>query len=265
MADGCTDIANKEQFTICIRWVDSSSLQHHEDFIGLHEVDNIGADNLAFQIKDTLLHMNVDLSICRGQCYDGASNMSGVKNGVAAQICSEEKCAICTHCYGHSLNLAVSDCIKKRKVCSDALDTAFEITKLIKFSPKRDSALNHIREESGEECGPRIRKFYPTRWTVRGNSVQSIPTNYNNLKQLWEECLEKRLEPDLKGRIIGVKSQMNQYRVLFGLHLCESILKITDNLNATLQNHSNLNATLSCRITKSCSDDHQNSSVNENR
>ena len=106
MADECTDIANKEQFTICIRWVDSS-LQDHEDFIGLHEVDNIGADNLAFHIKDTyLLRMTVDLSICRGQCYDGASNMSGVKNGVAAQICSEEKHVIFTHCYGRSLNLA---------------------------------------------------------------------------------------------------------------------------------------------------------------
>lgn len=31
---------------------------------------------------------------------------------------------------------------------------------------------------------------------------------------------------------------MNQYKVLFGLHLCERILKITDNLNATIQNQS---------------------------
>ena len=46
MADECTDIANKKQFTICIRWVDSS-LQDHDDFIDLtmYEVDNIGTDN----------------------------------------------------------------------------------------------------------------------------------------------------------------------------------------------------------------------------
>ena len=166
--------------------------------------------------------------------------MSGVRNGVAAQIISEEKRAIYTHCYGHSLSLAVSDCIKKCRVCSDALDVAFEITKLIKFSPKRDSTLSHIREESEEECGPGIRKFCPTRWTVRGNSVQSILANYNNLKQLWNECLEapSRLDPELKSRIIGVQSQMNQYKVLFGLKLSERILKITDNLSATLQSQS---------------------------
>jgi len=41
------------------------------------------------------------------------------------------------------------------------------------------------------------------------------------LKQLWDECLETRLDPDIKGRIIGVKTQMTQYKVLFGLKLCE--------------------------------------------
>ena len=55
---------------------------------------------------------------------------------------------------------------------------------------------------------------------------------------MWEECLETRLEPDAKGRIIVVKSQMSQYKLLFGLHLCERILKITDNLSKTLQTKS---------------------------
>ena len=58
------------------------------------------------------------------------------------------------------------------------------------------------------------------------------------MKQLWDECLEKRLDPVIKGRIIGVKTQMTQYKVLFGLKLCERVLKITDNLSATLQNQS---------------------------
>ena len=62
MADECTDIANKEQIKICIRWVDSN-LQDHEDYIGLYEVDNISADCLVFHIKDVLLHMNI--SICQ--------------------------------------------------------------------------------------------------------------------------------------------------------------------------------------------------------
>ena len=69
--------------------------------------------------------MSVKLSECRGQCYDGASNMSGSRNGVATQFMAEEKRAVYTHCYGHALNLAVGDTIKRSKVCCEALETAF--------------------------------------------------------------------------------------------------------------------------------------------
>ena len=50
--------------------------------------------------------MDLTLSKCRGQCYDGASNMSGSRNGVAARLHAEEKRGVYTHCYGHAFNLA---------------------------------------------------------------------------------------------------------------------------------------------------------------
>ena len=55
-----------------------------------------------------------------GSCNHHAGRMSGLY----------------THCYGHALNLAVGDTVKQSKICKDALDTAFEITRMIKFSPK---------------------------------------------------------------------------------------------------------------------------------
>ncbi len=108
MADECTDVSNHEQFTICIRWV-SSCFEVNEYFIGLYQVDTIGAICLEHAIKDTLLRMGVNLSKCRGQCYDGASNMSGSKSGVSTRLQKEEKRAVYTHCYGHALNLAVGN------------------------------------------------------------------------------------------------------------------------------------------------------------
>ncbi len=212
MADECTDTANKEQFTIVIRWV-SKDLQDHEDFIGLYEVENITADSLVHTIKDVLLWMKVKLSECHGQCYDGASNMSGSRNGVATQIMAEEKRAVYTHCYGHALNLAVGDTIKQSKICRDALETAFEISKLIKFSPKRNAAFDRIKADIPEEdahTGVGVRSFCPTRWTVCGDSISSILDNYNVLHQLWEECFETMLVLEVKGRMLGVQAQMSQ-------------------------------------------------------
>lgn len=68
--------------------------QDHEDFVGLYEVGTIDAACLEHAITDTLLRMEVSLSRCRGQCYDGASNVSGSKNGVATKLLMKEKHAI---------------------------------------------------------------------------------------------------------------------------------------------------------------------------
>lgn len=238
MADECTDCSNQEQFTINIRWVDEE-LKEHENFIGLYQVDTIDAKSLFSSIKDVLLRMNVKLSHCRGQCYDGAANMSGARHGVATKILEEESRAVYTHCYAHSLNLAVADTVKKSKICRDALDTAFEITRLIKFSPKRNVAFEKIRSGQDEEtCSPvGIRAFCSTRWTARGDSLESILLNYQALLELWDECLESsaRLDPDVKARIIGVKTVMTEFRFLIGLKMSETVFKITDNLSRTLQ------------------------------
>ena len=131
MADECTDVSNKEQVMICLRWMDEN-LVDHEEVLGLYNVGTKEADSLFKAIldvlKQSLVRAGLPLNQCQGQCYDGASNMSGSKRGVAAQIQAKESCAVVTHCYGHALNLAVGDTIKQSKLCHDSMDTAFEIS-----------------------------------------------------------------------------------------------------------------------------------------
>lgn len=50
-----------------------------------------------------------------------------LRNGLAAQILSEEPKALYIHCYGHSLNLAVCDTEKNFKILQEPLDTTFEL------------------------------------------------------------------------------------------------------------------------------------------
>ena len=54
MADECTDISNKEQFTICLRWVDEE-LVDHEDVLGLYKVDATDTGSLVDAIDDVLM------------------------------------------------------------------------------------------------------------------------------------------------------------------------------------------------------------------
>ena len=123
------------------------------------------------------------------------------------------------------------------KVCCEALELRFEVSKLIKFSPKRNAVRDNIKAEDPEDdsiSDSGIRTFCPTRWIVQGESIGSILENYVVIKKLWDEYLQTNLFPDVKGWIIGAKFQISQYRLLFGLHLCERILKITDNLSVVI-------------------------------
>ena len=129
MADETTDIINKEQFVICIRWVDND-LNANEDFIGLHELSVTNAETLAFILKDVVLRLGLDPERLRGQCYDGCSTMMGKKSGVATTIKNElNRNALAIHCHAHALNLACGDSIKNCKLMQNALETSLEISK----------------------------------------------------------------------------------------------------------------------------------------
>lgn len=76
---------------------------------------------------------------------------------------------------------------------------------------------------------------------MRGESLLSILNNYSVVQVEWEECLESRLQPEIRARIIGVKTQMQKFDYVFGVVLGERIPKHTDNLSKTLQ-HKHLSA-----------------------
>lgn len=183
-------------------------------------------------IKNTLLRFNLPLSKARGHCYDGASNMSGIRNGVATQLCKEEPRAV--YSYGHSLNLAAADAIKNSKLMKSALDTTHEIAKLIKYSLRRDALFETLKSELAPDS-PGIRVLCPTRWTVRADSLASILSNYTALQELWEKCVEIVKDSETIAQINGVASQMSTFTFLFGVELGETILRNTDNLSKTLQ------------------------------
>ena len=56
ICDKYTDISNKEQLPICIRWVDKE-LEAHEDFLGFYNVSDIGAETIVSAIKYVLLKL----------------------------------------------------------------------------------------------------------------------------------------------------------------------------------------------------------------
>ena len=51
------------------------------------------------------------------------------------------------------------------------------------------------------------------------------------MQELWDECLETKLEPDIKGRVIGVKHQMGTFGYFCGVNPGGMLLKHRHNLS----------------------------------
>ena len=119
---------------------------------------------LTASIKDILIRCILPLSNCRGQAYDGASNMMGHLRGVATQLECEEPSALRVHCFAHCLNLCLQDVAKKCQPIRNALDNVMELSQLIRYSPKRSLVFKQCKEELSPE-GTGLRPLCLTRWT----------------------------------------------------------------------------------------------------
>lgn len=83
ISDEVTDISNKEQSSLVLRYVDSDTLLVRVDLKGFVECNTgINHHELANKITSSLQVFGLDLSNPRGQAYNGAGNMAGSVNMV---------------------------------------------------------------------------------------------------------------------------------------------------------------------------------------
>ena len=235
LADETADVANHEQLSVSIRWVDDA-YEINEDFIGLVHVPRTTAITLTIAIKDVLIRCALPLTQCRGQSYDGASNMMGHLHGVATQIQTEETTAISVHCLAHSLNLCLQDAAKKCVPVRNALDIVMEISKLIRYSPKRTLVFEQCKQDMSIP-GTSLRPLCPTRWTVRTAAIDAVLRNYPALLETLE-TISSESHDDYGRRANGILAQLERFDTYFGLKLSHLVFSETEQTSIALQGKS---------------------------
>lgn len=132
------------------------------------------------------------------------------------------------------MNLDASDTIRKCNLMKAALDTTFEIIKLVKNSPCREQLFEDIKDEMSPGS-PGVRVLCPTRWTVKADTMMSIIQNYTVLTKLWDKASEVVKDTETIARIKGVAAQCAYLICFFGLVLGEMLLRHSDNLSRAIQ------------------------------
>ena len=165
-----------------------------EKYLNAIILKSINASKVPFLLdaftNDVLIRCSLPINQCRGQAYDGASNMSGINNRVQALFKAEAKQALYVHCLAHSLNLCLKDVTNTCKIIRDVLNFIYEFTQLIKMSPKRLTLFESLRREvtiNTGELTPCLRMLCPTHWTVNHSSIASILKNYGIIQSALEE------------------------------------------------------------------------------
>ena len=236
IADEASDISKNEHMCISIRWV-NSRYEISEDPLGLIQLPNTKAETLFGVVKDVLTRCSLPIAMCRGQAYDGASNMSGVRNGVQAQVKREADRALYVHCFAHSLNLCVQEVSKGIELIRNVMDFIYQLVQLIKFSPKRTTIFSRFKKEislsNDHTPSPSLRTICPTRWTVRHRSIESVLLNYKVLQDTLEEIQKGRDEYAAKAH--GMVLQMEMFDTFFGLKLAHFIFSAAEQFSVNLQ------------------------------
>lgn len=161
LLDETADVSKTEQVSIYI-WVVSSDLQALEYFVGFYSTANTKAEALFSFVKDVLLRFGLPLSKLRGQCYDGAANVSGKISGLQQRIREEEPRALFIHCNAHNLNLVVQDGIEKVLPARKFIGEVKDLINFVRDSPKRVAKFKDLQAESGEDV-PALAAYCPTR------------------------------------------------------------------------------------------------------
>ena len=237
IADEASDISHNEQMCIAVHWVDST-YTINEAALGLVQLPDTKALTLFSVLKDVLLRCSLSVTSCVGQAYDGASNMSGVRNGVQALMKREAEDCLYVHCFAHSLNLCVQDVAKKCDLVRNCMEFIFSLVQLTRFSPKRLSLFERLRKEVTFSDGdssltPSLRTLCPTRWTVRHSAINSILVNYQALISTLEVVQQGHDEYAAKGK--GLLSQMELFDTYFSLKLGYMVFSAAEQFSINLQ------------------------------
>lgn len=237
LADETSDISCKEQLSFCLRYVDDN-FDCCEEFVGLYQLDSCQAEYIHTAVDDILVRCQISWKDCRGLAFDGAANMAGIRNGVAARIQQHYPKALFAYCHMHCLNLCVKDTVSDAvPLMRDFFSNILELTSFIRHSPKRMAHLRHINSEQEDSQIQSLRPLCPTRMTVKYNTLTAIDSQASSLMQILDDIRSDRTSThEAQAKASGLLRWLESFEFSFAQTIGLELFGMTDELSKQLQN-----------------------------
>ena len=119
-------------------------------FCQYSSVDRVHAVDIAKALEGVLQDVGLTLDNLRSQRYDGASTMSGSRNGVQALIVKDNRRPFYTHFVSHSLNLVITSSCEVPPI-ANCIAQIKDFTWWIKTSSNRGFLKEICRKETQQQ------------------------------------------------------------------------------------------------------------------
>eukprot|EP00794_Sanderia_malayensis_P018410 gene18410-20265_t len=200
IADETPDNSKKEQLALVVRYVYQGVVE--ERLLAVKTVDETDAKTLLKTIMDELNECEIPIAMLRGQCYDGASNVSGIHAGLQA----------------------APNAMK----CSSKTRT--------KLSPPKvfDLESNNAEASKMKKTTYVLKKLSDTRWACRADSIKAIYHTIESVIATLEEIIEKEKKPNIYAEAKGLLINID-FEFIFALEVLKAILFVSKGVSDKLQ------------------------------
>ena len=233
MVDESRDISIIEQVSLCVRYCLDSKV--YERFLDFYDTQKVDAENLTSLIIQALLDHGLNIHDCIGQCYDGASVMSGEHSGVQRRIQNiVEHCIYYVHCHAHRLNLVLVSTARHIRSCEDFFGVLQLLHSFFSVSAKRHSTFVQVQKDH-QLPSMEIPGLSDTRWACRFQSVCVVKERIECIIETLKYICDNSTDGQEGAEATGILTQMTTWCFVFHLILFFKLLGITNGLSQMLQ------------------------------
>ena len=189
--DSTQDITSQDQCSIVIRYTSKGEV--HERLLSIVKANGSSGEALFNLLKSSLDRLQLNISNCVGDSFDGAANMSGEYKGVQARISEVASNHIHVWCYAHTLNLVLGDVTSLNVSSISLFGLLNKAAVFFRESHKRMNAWeNTLQSKIGTSRMKKLNTIGATRWWAKSNAIRKIFGSFDD-----DEAASKGLFSDV--------------------------------------------------------------------
>lgn len=232
--DTTQDITSTDQCSIIVRYVKDTV---HEKLLTVINCESSTGEAMHQLLVKVLELCKIDVKNCIGTSTDGASNMQGKYNGFSAWLSKESQGLVHVWCYGHILNLVLSDTAKITIAGASLFNLLNDIAVFIRDSYKRMNIWQTVSQDTRHR---KLSTIGETRWWSKDAALRKVFGDFSNpeaalyidaiitLEKIQEDS---NLNSDVRSKSAGFIEGLLKYETIITAQIFLRIFEFTSPLS----------------------------------